>query len=345
MLSYRHIIVPFVLLVFSSCGDDAAAPDPKKKNAPPAVEGMVVKPQPISDEIEVSGTLLPSEETVLKPEISGRITMLNLPEGSRVSKGALLVKLFDADLQAELTKLRAQLKTAKTNEERNRELLKVNGISQQEYDLVATQVTTIEADIAAVNAQLSKTEIRAPCDGTIGLRNVSEGAVVSPGTSLAVIRAEQQLKLDFNVPETYASQIANGMSVTFFVDGDTTGYRASVYATEQSVDEGTLNLRVRARVDKSNNRLVPGASARVSLGLGAKDNALMAPTQAVIPQARFKNVIVSRNGKAEFVQVKTGIRRAADIEIVTGLQAGDTIVTTGIQFIRPGDVLKFSSVK
>lgn len=345
MLSYRQIIIPFVLFVFSSCGDDASAPDPKKQNVPPAVEGTVVKPQPISDEIEVSGTLLPSEETVLKPEISGRITMLNLPEGSRVSKGTLLVKLFDADLQAELTKLRAQLKTAKTNEERNRELLKVNGISQQEYDLVATEVTTIEADIAAVNAQLSKTEIRAPFDGTIGLRNVSEGAVVSPGTSLAVIRAEQQLKLDFNVPETYASQIANGMSVTFFVDGDTIGYRASVYATEQSVDAGTLNLRVRARVDKSNNRLVPGASARVSLGLGAKDNALMVPTQAVIPQARFKNVIVSRNGKAEFVQVKTGIRRAADIEIVTGLQAGDTIVTTGIQFIRPGAVLKFSSVK
>ncbi len=347
MLFYRNLFYPCVFLVLSSCGDDAAAPDAKKQgqNAPPVVEGMVVKPQPISDEIEVSGTLLPSEETVLKPEISGRITMLNLPEGSRVSKGTLLVKLFDADLQAELTKLRAQLKTAKTNEERNKELLKVNGISQQEYDLLATQVATIEADIAAVNAQLSKTEIRAPFDGTIGLRNVSEGAVVAPGTALAVIRAEQQLKLDFNIPETYASQIENGMHVTFFVDGDTTAYRASVYATEQSVDEGTLNLRVRARVDKAGNRLVPGASARVSLGLGAKENALMVPTQAVIPQARFKNVIVSRNGKAEFVQVKTGIRRPSDIEVITGLQAGDTIVTTGIQFIRPGAVLKFSSVK
>ncbi|HET6990174.1 MAG TPA: efflux RND transporter periplasmic adaptor subunit, partial [Bacteroidia bacterium] len=334
------------LLALDSCGSGNNSDSQKqKKDAPPAIEGYIVKPQPISDQIEVSGILLPSEETVLMPEISGRIIKLNLPEGTRVSKGTLLVKLFDADLQAQLNKLNAQLNTAKATADRQKELLKINGISQQDYDQSVTLVTSLEADIASVNAQLSKTEIRAPFDGTIGLRKISEGAFVSPGTPLAVIRAEQQLKLDFSVPETYASIINTKTSILFSIDNDTTVYSATVMATEQSVDEGSLNLQVRALVTSHDKHLIPGTSATVTIGFDGHKEALLVPTEAVIPQARFKSVIVNRKGVAVFVKAKTGIRTATSVEILSGLSAGDTVVTTGIQFIRPGTVLKFSSVK
>jgi membrane fusion protein, multidrug efflux system len=337
----------FAALIFfiGSCknskdGDGAKGPPP-----PPAIEGLIVKTAPLTETIEVSGTLLPMDEAVLMPEVAGRITQLNLPEGARVSKGTLLVKLYDGDLQAQLGKLNAQLQNAKINADRLKELLRVNGISQAEYEQGELQVATIGADIAGVRAEITKTEIRAPFDGTIGLRKVSEGAYVSPGTEIAVIRADQQLKLDFDVPGSFALRVAKGMPVTFTIPGDTATYAAEVIATEENVSAGTLNLRARALVRSKGKRLVPGTAVAVGLHYGAQANAILVPTEAIIPQARFKTVIVSRKGKAEFTKVQTGVRLPSQVEILSGLQAGDTIVVTGIQFIRPGSVLKFSSVK
>ena len=183
------------------------------------------------------------------------------------------------------------------------------------------------------------------------MKKVSEGAFVTPGTNLATIRNDNYMKIDFSIPEAYAADIYN-MTVSFTIDGDSTVYAAKVSAAEESVDEATRNMHVRALVmgkmyapNEKFAHLYPGTSATVHLSLGANDNAIMVPTQAIIAQARYKNIIVSRKGKAEFVKVLTGVRTASDVEIISGLQQGDTIVTTGIQFIRPGNVLKFSSVK
>jgi membrane fusion protein (multidrug efflux system) len=333
------------IIVITSCSSGASDPKKQAREPAPAIEGFIVKPQIISDQIEVSGNLLPAEETVLMPEISGRITKLYLPEGTRVSKGTLLVKLFDADLQAQLSKLTTQLNSAKAIADRQKELLKINGISQQDYENSVTQVNSLESDVAAINASLSKTEIRAPFDGTIGLRKISEGAFVSPGTPLAVIRSEQQLKIDFNIPESYASVISNKTDINFTVEDDSTTYHATLLATEQSVDEGSLNLKVRALVNEHSKNLVPGTSVTVKIIFDAHKEALLVPTEAIIPQARYKSVIVSKKGIAVSVKTKTGIRTADAVEILSGLSAGDTVVTTGIQFIKPGTVLKFSSVK
>lgn len=338
------LLACFPVLLLLSCGTKE---DPSKntKNKPPAIEGYIVKPQLLDEHIEVSGTIVPMDQVVLMPEISGRIISLNLPEGGTVSKGTLLVKLFDADLQAQLQKLDSQLKTAHTTESRQKELLKVNGISQQDYDQTTLQIASLDADIAAVKAQISKTEIRAPFDGTIGLRKVSEGAYVSPGTEIATIRSDRQLKIDFSISESYASRMNKGQSLVFSLDNDTNLYHAEVIATEKNIESGTLNMQVRALISEKNPNLIPGTSATVSVSIGSNPNALLVPTQAVIPQARFKNVIVSRNGKAEMSKVTTGIRRASDVEILSGISAGDTIVITGIQFIRPGTPLRYTSVK
>lgn len=326
---------------FSSCSEDAP---PETKKQPPVVEGYIVKPKTLDNSIEVSGTLQAREETVLMPEISGRITMLNIQEGSTVQKGTLLVKLFDADLQAEATRLRAELATAKTTAERLKQLADVNGVSKQEYDLSTTQVATLEAEAALIAAQITKTEIRAPFTGVLGLRNVSEGAYVTAGTPIVTLREESRLKLDFSVPEIYASRVEKSMKVLFSVSSDTTLYEATVTATEQQVSAGSLNLRVRAEVD-GNQKLLPGTSAQVKLIMGVKDSAVVIPAQAIIPDVRYKKVMVSKSGKVQYVQVETGTRSATDVEIISGLQMGDTVITSGIQFLRPGAAAKFSSVK
>lgn len=333
-----------ILALASGCGGDES-PAGKMQNVTPKIEGYVVKPQHIEENVLVTGTLMASEQVALMPEISGRITQLHLPEGQHVSKGTLLVKLYDADLQAQLLKLQVQVKTAQSTQGRLEELVKINGVSREEYDQAVTQVASLQADVANVNAQIEKTEIRAPFNGTIGLRNVSEGAYVSPGTTLATIRADEEMKVDFNVPESYVGSIQKGQEISFTINGDTTQYNATVAATEQGVDQGSLSLKARAIIKEHSSKLLPGGSATVSLGLNATDKALVVPTQAIIPQARFKNVIVSRGGKAVFAKVVLGVRRPSDVQIVSGLNPGDTIVTTGIQFIRPGAALKFTSVK
>lgn len=334
-----------VLLLLSSCGGDDGKNGKKEAPPPPRIEGYIVRPQPLSEQIQVNGRLLPAERVDLVPEVAGKIISLNLPEGQRVQKGALLVKLYDADLKAQLQKQQVQLKTAESTESRLKQLLGVKGVSQEEYDQAAAQVEMLKAEIANTEALINKTEIRAPFDGTVGLRSVSPGAYVSPGMVLATIRDDQQLKIDFSVPEALASYVSKGMNVSFTFKDDTTNYSATVIATEQGIDENALSQQVRALVSGRSARLVPGASVTVNVGLSAGTEALMVPTQSVIPQARYKTVLVARGGKAESVKITTGIRTAASLQVTSGLQAGDTVITTGIQFIRPGAVLKFTSVK
>ena len=313
-------------------------------SAIPAVEGFVVKPSVLIQTIAISGTLKPFEETVLMPEVAGRVVTINLQEGKFVKQGALLVKLFDGDLQASLKKSIAQLEIAEQTEKRQAELLKVSGISQSDYDQAVLQIHSINADIEILKAQLRKTEVLAPFDGVIGLRTISIGAEVTPGMALATIRAVQQLKLDFSVPEKYSGSVKSGMKVKFSVQGDDAMHDATVMATEEGIDVATRNLKARAVVKNKDAELKPGAFANVELELGENKNALMVPTQAVIPQERTKQLIVAKNGKAKFVTVTTGVRQASTVEVLDGIAPGDTVVTTGLLFLKPGADLKFSKL-
>ena len=310
----------------------------------PAVEGFVVKPSVLIQTIAISGTLKAFEETVLMPEVAGRVVTINLQEGKSVKQGTLLVKLFDGDLQASLKKSTAQLEIAEQTEKRQAELLKVSGISQSDYDQAVLQIHSINADIEILKAQLRKTEVLAPFDGVIGLRTISIGAEVTPGMALATIRAVQQLKLDFSVPEKYSNEVKQGLKVKFAVLGDNAMHDATVMATEEGIDVATRNLKARAVVKNKDAALKPGAFANVELELAENKNALMVPTQAVIPQERTKQLIVAKNGKAKFVTVTTGVRQASTVEVLDGIAAGDTVVTTGLLFLKPGADLKFSKV-
>jgi membrane fusion protein (multidrug efflux system) len=345
----RLISIFFAILIITgiaSCRSGSTNKNTKDKR--PAVilsvEGYVVKPTLLVVTIQVSGTLLPFEETVLMPETGGRVVWINLPEGKFVKKGTVLVKLFDGELQAQLKKSQTQLQQAEQTEKRQRELLKVSGISQFDYDQTVFQVNSIKDDIDLLNVQIGKTELKAPFDGVIGLKNISAGAQVNSSTALATIRMVNRLKLDFSVPEKYSKELIPGKMLTFTIEGDSVKYTAVVMATEGGIESDTRNLKIRAVVDHVSPDLKPGAFARVELELGKHADALLVPTQSIIPQARSKKLIVARDGKAEFLTINTGIRKAAFIEVLNGIHSGDTVVTTGIVFLKPKADLKFSKV-
>lgn len=336
-----------IVALMSACGSgksDKKKSDKKGKDVPP-VEGFIVKPTVLSESITVSGTVKPFEETVLMPEVTGRVVKINLPEGKLVKQGTLLVKLFDGDLQAQLHKATTQLKIVEQLQKRQSELLKVEGISKTDYDQTLLQVSSIKNDIEVYKVMIQKTEVLAPYDGTIGLRNISIGAIVTPATALATIREQQKLKLDFSVPSKYSSEIHQGTKISFTIQGQDKKYDAAVMATEGGVQSTTRNLNVRAVVSNRSNDLIPGEYASVEIRLKDVNGALMVPSQAIIPQEQTKQVIVVKNGKAKFFDVTTGIRKEALVQILTGIHGGDTVVTTGILFIKPKAKLKFSKVQ
>jgi membrane fusion protein, multidrug efflux system len=339
-------IMIFLLAGCSSDKGKAVSSNAAPKNKPVSkVEGYVVTPKVLENEITVSGSLLAFEEVDLKNEVAGRVVKINLPEGKFVKEGTLLVKLFDDDLQANLKKLQSQLAIQEQIFKRQTELFNVSGISQNDYDQTILQVNSLKAEIEVEKTMIRKTEVLAPFDGVIGLRNISLGAVVTPSTLLASIREEDKLKLDFSVPEKYTSKITPGLEVQFYVSGNSTPFSASVMATEREIDAATRNLKVRAVVTGHSEELIPGAFTNVVLNLGENSQALMIPTQALIPKERNKSVIIVRNGIAHMIPVKTGVRKTSAIEITEGLEPGDTIVISGIMFVRDGMKVSFSSVQ
>lgn len=308
------------------------------------VDAIVVKPTLLVEEISVSGSLLAFDEVELKNEVAGRVVQINLPEGKFVKEGTLLVKLFDDDLQANLKKFQTQLAIQEKIHLRQTELLNVNGISQNEYEQTGLQLNALRADIEVQKALIRKTEVLAPFDGIIGLRRISVGAEVTPSTLLATIRSNNKLKLDFSVPEKYSPEIKQGMHVKFTMYNEDKAYDATVIATEQGIDANTRNLRVRAIVDSQSGHLLPGAYANVILQLSINPQALMVPSKAIIPREQYKNIIVAKDGNAHIVTVKTGIRNASGVEITEGVQPGDTVITSGIQFLKEGSKLFYSTV-
>ena len=331
-----------------SCGDkkETAATTTTTQQQQQAItaDAMIIATQSLSSDIEIPGTILASETTEIHPEISGRVVKLNVREGTFVGKGALLAKLYDGDLQAQLRKLEVQLKIAQQTEDRQGQLLKIQGISQQEYDLSLLQVSNLKADIDIVREAVRKTEIRAPFSGKLGLRNISDGAFVTPATILTTISQVSQLKIQFNVPEKYGSQLKNGQPINFTIDGSTKTFTANVIAAEVMMDENTRSLAIRARVKDADPALIPGVFAKVRITLGQNENAILIPTIVVQPLGRKKLVYLYKGGKSIPTDITTGVRDSSSVQVLTGLSVGDTVITTGLLFLRPGADVKLKNI-
>ena len=354
-LTYPLIFVSLTLLLIVRCTKKEGEQNPAGGPAAPGAQGgapggpggntpvyhaVLAKGYAISREIQSPGSIQAEERTDLQAEISGRITGIYFKEGSFVQRGTLLVKLNDADLIAQRSKMEVQLKIAEASEKRQSELLAVNGTSQQEYDLATLQVSNIKADMDLNAVNLTKTEIRAPFAGRLGLRNISLGAYVTPQIILTNIAQVNTLKIEFNVIEKYTSELQLGKIVRFRTDVSQKVYDAKIIAFENALTNDTRQLRIRAQVIWPVPTLTPGSFISVSFGVGSSAPAIMVPSQSIIPQARDKKVILYKNGAAVFSTVVTGYRDSSRVEVVQGLQTGDTILTSGLLSIRPGAQIK-----
>lgn len=332
----------FKIKFFTSPSSGPSGPQTGK--APVVVTGFIVRTENVNDKITASGTLMANKEVMLVPETSGKIISIQFNEGSTVSKGDLLVKINDADLQAQLKRLKLQEKLASETEARHKQLLSAGGISQEEYDNILMQYNSVKAEIELVQAQIAKTEIYAPFNGKVGLLNVYEGSYVNQTTTIASIQQVTPLKIDFNVPEKYVSQIKIGQSFSFFVAGDTAKYNANVIAVEPRVDVSTRTLLVRAITPNTSGAIFPGVYANIEFPIADINSAFMIPTQAVVPILKGQKVFVNNNGISKEVIIKTGLRKEDKIQVTEGLRAGDTIIVNGVMQLKKGMPLKMKAV-
>lgn len=315
----------------------ASAPTPTQQNRRQLnVNAMVLQPQKLTDVFRTKGQLLPDEEVDLSFEASGKITNIYFKEGTFVKKGTLLAKVNDQPLLAELKKLEAQIPLAQERVNRQRTLLDKDAISQEAYQAVTTDMDKLMADIELVKARIQQTELRAPFDGIIGLRWVSEGAFASTGTVVARLTKISPLKIEFSVNERHANNIRPGTRIGFVVEGDETIYTANVYAIETTLDEKTLSLKARALYENPGGRLKPGRSASIEIVLREINNAIVVPSISTIAEMGRDLAFVYQNGKAHQVEIRKGLRTASSVQITHGLQAGDTLLTTGVMQLRDG---------
>ena len=322
----------------------AAKIAPAGKGGPQTLNatGFVAEYSKLSNNLSANGNVLAQDEVQLQPEVSGRVTFLNIKEGSFVSKGTLLMKINDADLQAQVFKLKTQIKIAQSNLTRLAELLKIKGVSQAEYDAADNVLNNINADIQLLNVQIAKTELRAPFSGKLGLRNISLGAYVSPTTVVVSLQNTSQLKIDVSVPEKYAGIIQVGDNMQCNVAGIDDPFLARVIAIEPTIDEMTRNLKVRAMIQNPNSKLVPGAYVKVQLKLKETPNAIMIPSSAVIPDDKATKIVITDSSKAKFVNIEIGVRTESEVQVLSGIKAGDTVLTTGLLQVKPGMSVKIT---
>ncbi|MBS1934633.1 MAG: efflux RND transporter periplasmic adaptor subunit [Bacteroidetes bacterium] len=338
------VLTMFTLIFFlQACKDKPKDTKPKQAQNT-IVDVLVASPQNIANSIEVSGTVVANEFVQLQPEASGRLTYLNVPEGKRIAAGTVIAIVNNADLKAQVEKSKSLYDLAQKTVERYKQLLAVNGMNQSDYDAAVNTMNGYKADIDYYQALLEKTILKAPFDGIIGLRQVSLGAYVSPTTLIATIQQLDKIKVDFTLPEQYSSVIKIGATVSVsFEQSGNKKEKATIIAVEPQVNQNSRNLTVRAVLQSA--KANPGGFAKVYVDAGADVRAIMIPTNSLIPDDKNNQVILIRNGKADFVNVKTGVRLANNVEITNGVNAGDTVVVTGVLFARPKSSLQVRSVK
>ncbi len=344
----RHIF--FTLLVCGIIGliayrisVNSKASSPKNAKRPATVMGVagsVLKAQRFEESINLSGTLEANEEIELRSEISGIVESINFKEGAKVSKGQVLFRVNDIELRAQLSKVKTAQQLSSENQRRAKLLLEKQAISQEEFDVANADFESARAQSDLIAAQLSKTTVRAPFSGTIGLRSISKGTYVTPATPIANLVNTSQLKLTFAVPEKYASQMKVGRPLSFTTSNSKEGHLAKVYAIEPQVDIATRTLKMRAIAENKDGELYPGTFANITLALEIVDKALLVPTEALIPIQNGKKIFVSEDGKAKEVVVETGARTESMVRVLSGIKVGDTILTSGVMSLKNGTPVK-----
>lgn len=336
------LAVGFIGLVAYRISDNSEGANLGNKGGAPApvkVGGMVLQPREFADNLSLSGSLEANETIEIRSEVSGIVENINFDEGSRVSKGQILFRVNDQELRAQLAKVQTSEKLASENERRAKLLLEKEAISREEYDMAEADLASAKAESLLMAAQLSKATVRAPFSGIIGLRYISQGTYVTPTTPIAKLVNTDKLKITFSIPEKYSSQVTMGDTISFSTSNSSEEHQASIYAVEPEVEVSTRTLKMRAIAENSDGKLIPGSFANVFVPLAKVNNALMVPSEALIPIQNGKKIFVSENGKAKEIVVETGARTENLVRVLSGLKPGDTILTSGVMILKNGTPL------
>lgn len=329
-----------VLLSITACQETKAK---KTESTTPIVDVIIARNQSMTNPVEASGTVVANQSVSLQPETSGRLIYLDVPEGRVVQAGTVIARINDSDLIAQKNKTQLLLDLAVQTRERLSKLLAINGINQTTYDTMTNQVNSLRSDLDYYNAMIEKTIVRAPFTGVLGLRQVSLGAYLSPASVIATLQQTDSLRIDFTIPDQYASVLHKGGTVTVVTDGLTpVREKAVILAVEPQVNVTTRNITARALLVHSRANI--GAFAKVFVDGGGDRQAIMIPTSALIPDDRNNDVVTVKNGKSVYVGVTTGIRQANLVEITGGLQPGDSVVVSGIMFTQVNGPVSVRSI-
>jgi len=320
------------LLELRKTSAPAAAPTKKTLR----VRAHRVVPTQLTERLATTGTVRANEEVEIVSEISGKISDIHFKEGSQVAAGQLLLKIDDSELLADRQRAVYRVELAERAEARQQQLLDDGVISSETYDVALGELNVLRAELQLIEAQLLKTEIRAPFGGVIGLRWVSPGSYLSSQTRIASLNDLDPVKLDFSVPERYSALMRVGDEMSFRVEGFDRTFPGTIYAVEPSVDATTRSLRVRARCPNSDGALIPGVFANVDLVLRSISDALTVPSIAVIPELGGKKVFVFEDGAAQPRTVESGIRSESVVQITSGLAEGDIVIISGLLQLQPG---------
>lgn len=323
-------------------GKKEAKEEKRNQGGPASVEAIIVTPEHAADTLTLTGNIDADEKVEVRSEVSGIVERIYFSEGARIAKGQTLVKINDIELQAQLRQAETRRQLTSENERRARLLLEKGAISQEEYDIASADFKTAQAQIQLIKAQISKTSVRAPFSGIIGLRNISPGAYISPDMLITSLVKSNQVKITFSIPEKYANKVKVNSKVSFTVANTPEKFTATIYALQPEIEINTRTLTVRARAENSNGKLIPGTFANIAFDLNEVDDAIIVPSQAIVPVQEGKKVFVYKNGKAKEVMVQTGSRSESDVIVLSGLNPNDTVLTTGVLSLKDGAPVKIS---
>ncbi|MEY4432206.1 MAG: hypothetical protein RLZZ44_336 [Bacteroidota bacterium] len=336
-LVYSLLLIGLVGLIgyrITKNSDTKGPKDKGKENQPITVSGTIVRLQSFDNNLTLSGSIEANEQVEIRSEVSGIVKNIYFQEGSNVTKGQVLFKVNDIELKAQLAQAKTKENLASENERRAKLLLQKEAISQEEYDVAKADYQSAKAQSQLILAQIEKTSVRAPFSGKIGLRSISPGTYVTPSLFVAKLVNSGQLKITFSIPEKYASQVNKNRIITFKVTGSDASYSAKIYAIEPEVEIATRTLKVRALADNKKGELIPGTFADVQLPLDIIKDAVVIPTESIIPVQEGKKVFISNKGIAKEVMVATATRTDASILVLSGLKAGDTVLTSGVMSLK-----------
>lgn len=334
----KTVMAAALMLALVACSNDAEQKGPGKGGMPPTlVDTYTVASREVPNTLKAVGSIRAIESIEVRPEVSGKIVSIHAVDGQLVKEGALLFSL-DSDVElAQYNEAMANVRASERNRPRVIELASKQLISKVDADNALNVSEVSKAQAQSAKARLEKRQVRAPFEGVLGLRQVSIGAYVNAGQSLVELVRLNPLEVEFQVPESQIMRITAGQTVGVQLDAfPGERFNGTVSAVAPSVQVNGRSASVRARLNNSEGKLVPGQFAQVVVELDKAAPALMVPEQAVWPSGDQKMVYVVRQGKANLVPVVLGAREPGWVVVVSGLKKGDEVITAGQMKLFPG---------